>query len=179
MRHLLLGAAVRAAILCACLFVGITGIDALVAARPALVAPLVHLHVVLTVDSSLEELAPFERTSTDATRITQFYDALSQLQPLDLGTTLAFDCQSEPGILYHLTFTRANGTQIGGLIAVDGCGWAGLTNSRTGVTSFRLLVDGGDLWAAFAAAVGVPWVPFGTATSAGYAPVSTPPLGTP
>ena len=90
----------------------------------------------------------FDHTGTDPAAIATLYDTIAALKPWPPGTYI---CPLDIGLLYHLTFTRADGTQVTGLAKPDGCEYASLNGGANGA-----LGDWDTFWSLFAAAVGVP-----------------------
>jgi hypothetical protein len=152
----------------------VPGIAAPGTATPTAISPLVRLHAIRTSAFPANHIVAFDATSSNAARITQLSATIRALKPYPPGT---YACPADVGVLYHLTFTRADGTQVAALAKPDGCAWAGITNSVSGTTPNNAIVDWNGFWGLFAATFGVPrsalgWFP--PASHGPYAPVNVP-----
>ncbi len=144
-------------------------------AQPATTTAFVRLHAVRTSAFPPNKVAAFDVTTADAARIAQLYQTIVTLTPYPPGAINAMFCPLDLGLLYHLTFTRADGSQVAGLIKPDGCEWAGVTDGATGNTPQGQITDG--FWPQFAATFGVPMSALDYVTqspSGPYAPVNVP-----
>lgn len=94
------------------------------------------------------DAVPFEHGSVDVAAIARLYDAINALPPFSTGI---INCPADGGELYHLTFTRTDGTKIMGLAKPDGCSSASVGGGPAG-----MIVDGNGFWSTFAAALDMP-----------------------
>jgi hypothetical protein len=109
----------------------------------------VSVHAVRTSAFPNNHIPAFDHTGTNAPAIAQLYDAIAALKPYPAGAS--YSCPIDLGLLYHLTFTRADGSRVAGLAKPDGCAYASLNGGPSG-----RLADPTTFWSLFAAALGVP-----------------------
>ena len=80
--------------------------------------------------------------------IAKLSDAIAAPKPYPANAD--YFCPLDLGLFYHLTFTRADGTQVTGEAKPDGCEYADLSSGPRGA-----IVDFDTFWSLFAAALGV------------------------
>jgi hypothetical protein len=140
--------------------------------QPARATAFVRLHAIRTSAFPTNKVSAFDATSTDSGKIAQLFDAIRALKPFPQG--VVYNCAMDAGVLYHLTFTRADGSQVPGTAKPDGCESASIGTGRAGQ-----ILDWDGFWSLFAATFGVPMsalqpLPSSNGSSGPYAPVSVP-----
>jgi hypothetical protein len=119
-------------------------------AGPSSIAPFVRLHA-----TREGPPAAFDETVTDGAKIAALYDAIAALAPFPPGPVF---CANDTRVVYRLTFTRDDGTQIAGLAKPDGCTWAGFAFTTSAIVTVGAVRDlsPDGFWGTFAATFGLP-----------------------
>lgn len=118
---------------------------------PAGPGPFVRLRAVR--DNGLASAPRFDATVKDPAKIMQLYAAITALKPYPLGA-VPF-CPIDQGVLYQLTFTRADGTTFAGFAKPDGCRWAGFAYDTTATVTVGQITGFVGFWSIFGAVFGV------------------------
>jgi hypothetical protein len=109
--------------------------------------PFVSLHAVRTSQYPQNNILAFDHTGADAAAIAMLYGAIVALKPFPPGP---INCPADLGVLYHLTFMRADGTQLTGEAKPDGCEYASLNGGAHG-----MIITYDAFWPLFVAALGI------------------------
>jgi hypothetical protein len=112
-------------------------------------APFVGLRAVRSSAFPGNDVPAFDHTGIDAAAIAKLYDAVAALRPYPANAD--YFCPADFGLLYHLTFTRADGSQVTGEAKPDGCEYANIGDGPKGN-----LLETMGFWPLFAAALDVP-----------------------
>ncbi len=110
--------------------------------------PFASLLATRTSEFPRNNIPAFDHTGTDPAAIAKLSDAIAAPKPYPANAD--YFCPLDLGLFYHLTFTRADGTQVTGEAKPDGCEYAGLSSGPRGA-----IVDFDTFWSLFAAALGV------------------------